>query len=174
VPSEIQSVQSGEKTLNQLVSEKKIKFDKYIAQAIKSDQSSSSSASQVFKIDKCKIVDPQNKICALCEDRYYRSGSACLIVSDNCKDYDMTNGKCTSCAGSLVLVNGDCVKKQVDPIIQSQSQAQTQTTSQSTPTQGGGAVVISNTQVNTSTQPTSTKPNILTPTTTTDQNCLKW
>jgi len=121
----------------------------------------------VFKIDNCKIVDQKNKICALCEDRFYRSASSCLMVNENCKDYDMTNGKCTSCANSLVMVNGECVKKQVDTV--------TQTPTKTTPVQGGGAVVINNNNHPSSTTTTS-KPN--TPTssvpTVQDPNCLKF
>ena len=79
----------------------------------------------------------------------------------------MTNGKCTSCANSLVMVNGECVKKQVDTV--------TQTPTKTTPVQGGGAVVINNNNHPSSTTTTS-KPN--TPTssvpTVQDPNCLKF
>ena len=92
------------------------------------------------------------------------------MVSENCKDYDMTNGKCTSCAGSLVMVNGECVKKQqVDTV--------TQNPTKTTPLQGGGAVVINNNNQPSSTASTTTsKPNTQTISITTvqDPNCLKW
>lgn len=81
----------------------------------------------------------------------------------------MTNGKCTSCVGSLVLVNGECVKKQNDANVQSQSQT--------TPTQGGVIVINNNNQVTSSSSTqsisTSTKPNTSS-STPLDPNCLKW
>lgn len=76
----------------------------------------------------------------------------------------MTNGKCTSCAGSLVMVNGECGKKQVETVIQGQIKTN--------PIQGGGAVVITNNN-----QPSSTtKPNTPSSSAPTiqDPNCLKW
>lgn len=50
----------------------------------------------------------------------------------------MTNGKCTSCAGSLVMVNGECVKKQADTVTLSQIKMN--------PVQGGAIVINNNNQ----------------------------
>lgn len=79
----------------------------------------------------------------------------------------MTNGKCTSCTGSLIMVNGECLKKQVDTV--------TQTSTKTTPVQGGGAVVINNNNQPSSTTTTS-KPNTQTSSVPIiqDPNCLKW
>lgn len=89
------------------------------------------------------------------------------MVSESCKEYDMTNGKCTSCAGSLVMVNGECVKKQVETVTQSQIKTN--------PVQGGGAVVINNNNQPSSTS-TTLKPNTPSSSVPTiqDPNCLKW
>lgn len=92
----------------------------------------------------------------------------------------MTNGKCTSCTGSLILNNGDCIVKQVITNVQTQSQNPPITS-------GGGAIVINNNQGSSSTSipiptptpnptQTTTKPNTSTTTSSNiqDQNCLKW
>lgn len=103
LPDDIQALQTGAKKMPDILMDKKAKYDAAYAQN-SSPQSTPQSTQTIlppqpapFSINNCRVPDPVNKICALCEDRYYRSGSQCLKVKDTCRDYDMVNGQCTSC-----------------------------------------------------------------------------
>lgn len=101
MPDGIQDIQTGAKKITDVLLVKKQKYDaKYPSQIVNSntvtDNKSTNTNSNpnvvkvdppapIFKIDNCKVTDILNKICALCEDRYYRSGSQCLLVKEVCK-----------------------------------------------------------------------------------------
>lgn len=76
LPDDIQALQTGAKKMSDILLEKKSKYD-----AAYPKNSSSGPilvlppVEKPFSINNCKVPDSVNKICALCENRYFRSGS---------------------------------------------------------------------------------------------------
>jgi hypothetical protein len=64
------------------------------------------------------------------------------MVKNSCKDYDMTNGKCTSCKDELMLADGDCLVRPQIPL-------------QPQPNLPGGAIAI----ITPNTQPATSNTN---------------
>lgn len=46
----------------------------------------------------------------ICAERYFPDDKKCSKVSSTCKDYNLQNGKCTSCSiQGFTLDNGKCI-----------------------------------------------------------------
>lgn len=62
-------------------------------------------------IENCQVPDPKNVgKCLICVYGYFPDGNKCTKVSSLCKDFNVQNGKCTSCVSSGFNLNdGKCI-----------------------------------------------------------------
>ena len=55
----------------------------------------------------------KNNVCQACSAKhYFDANKVCVAVSDQCREWDVNNGQCTSCYFGYIVDNGACV---VDP-----------------------------------------------------------
>lgn len=62
-------------------------------------------------IENCQVPDNKNAgKCLICNYGYFPDGNKCTKVSELCKDFNVQNGKCTSCISTgFTLTDGICV-----------------------------------------------------------------
>lgn len=66
----------------------------------------------------CKQFDSSGK-CAACSTRFYKDKEGiCQPVNPNCRDYNPTNGACTSCYDGFSIIEDTCLpKSHVDALV---------------------------------------------------------
>lgn len=60
-----------------------------------------------FQDPNCRTFN-EDKSCKECGNRYFLKGPVCSPVNPLCKDYNFTDGKCTSCYPGYSIVQGSC------------------------------------------------------------------
>lgn len=61
-----------------------------------------------LKAENCLIPGFNGK-CLVCKERYTVNNWQCVRVSDTCRSYFITSGKCVNCVDGANLSNGECI-----------------------------------------------------------------